>query len=114
MFCIVCSFSSNVIFYDAFAVLVLLSHVEFALFVHFVVKMASQLNHFSISDVISVLHNLPVNVAEDVVVKLRSIGVELCGDLQFVAEQDLVPTVNPIMARRLVNAWTEKRKLPKS
>jgi hypothetical protein len=86
-------------------------HVEFAVFVRFVVEMASQLNHFSIHDIISVLHNLPVNVAEEVMVKLRSIGVELCGDLQFVTEQDLIPTVNPIMARRLVNAWTEKRKL---
>jgi len=90
-------------------------HVEFALFVHFVVEMDSQLNHLSISDVYSVLHNVPANVAEDdVVVKLRSIGVEVCGHFQFVTEQDLVPTVNPIMARRLIHAWTEKRKLLKS
>ena len=42
---------------------------------------------------------------------ILSLGLEDEEDLQFVQENDLITTLNPIQARKLVKAWTPKGKI---
>jgi len=58
-------------------------------------------------DISAILPNLSVDDVSSVVNKLLDIGVESADDLQHVKESDLVPTVKPIQARKLITAWSQ-------
>jgi hypothetical protein len=75
-------------------------------FVHFIAEMASQFSQlFTISDITSWLPSL--QNADSIVQKLKETGVETTDDLRYVTEQDLVPMLKPIQARKLVSSWSQ-------
>ena len=71
----------------------------------FTAEMASLSAKFSISDITLWLPNL--QNAETIVLKLNETGVETTDDLRYVTEQDLVPMLKPIQARKLVSTWSQ-------
>ncbi|XP_062393553.1 uncharacterized protein LOC134081549 isoform X2 [Sardina pilchardus] len=55
-----------------------------------------------------VLPDLPEESKDVLKETLQSLGVEADGDLQLIEEADLLPSLRPIQARRLVAVWKQK------
>lgn len=55
----------------------------------------------------AVLPNLPDQVIKSVEDTLKALGAVTADDLQYITEEDLLPALKPIQARRLVAAWTQ-------
>jgi len=67
----------------------------------------------SVSDVVQqtindTLPDLPSSVVNDIVNKITDSGASSPEDLVHVMEQDLVPPLKPIPARKLLNAWRKR------
>lgn len=81
-------------------------------FLFFFIDMAdieAQMQKIS-SAIAAVFPDLPVAVFKSVVETLKTLGMETTDDLQYVTEQDLLPVLKPIQARRLVGAWAQNSK----
>ncbi|XP_050923679.1 uncharacterized protein LOC108891394 [Lates calcarifer] len=59
------------------------------------------------SAITRVLPDLPASILDILVETLQSLGVETTEDLHFIQEADLLTTLRPIQARRLVAAWKQ-------
>jgi hypothetical protein len=70
-------------------------------------RMDSQFQAVSPSNIVSVLPNLAADAINNVVAKLDDIGIEIVDDLQHVEQQDLVPLLKPIQARKIMDAWSK-------
>lgn len=62
------------------------------------------------SAITNVIPDLPASVLDNLVEKLQSLGVETSKDFHFIQEADLLSTLRPIQARRLVAAWKRTSK----
>ncbi len=58
-----------------------------------------------------VLPDLAASILDILVETLQSLGVETTEDFPFIQEADLLSTLRPIQARRLVAAWKQTSKL---
>ncbi|XP_070403802.1 uncharacterized protein [Nothobranchius furzeri] len=67
--------------------------------------------HDAIVEVLPELPAVTKNILED---HLQSIGVETYDDLCFIEEADLMTTLRPVQARKLLSAWKRKYKTPES
>ena len=70
------------------------------LFFFFFVLAESQ----TISDAIAVVLPEVLKSVEDT---LKAVGAVTTDDLQYITEEDLLPALKPIQARRLVAAWAQ-------
>uniref|UniRef100_A0A1A8LY87 Uncharacterized protein n=2 Tax=Nothobranchius pienaari TaxID=704102 RepID=A0A1A8LY87_9TELE len=62
----------------------------------------------NIGDAIAgVLPDLPDQLLKSVEDTLKTLGAETTDDLKYITENDLLPVLKPIQARRLVAAWTQ-------
>ncbi|XP_076857374.1 uncharacterized protein LOC143511681 [Brachyhypopomus gauderio] len=72
----------------------------------------------NIGDAIAgVLPDLPDQLVKSVEETLKTLGAATTDDLKYITENDLLPVLKPIQARRLVAAWTENisaTSMPKS
>lgn len=62
----------------------------------------------NIGDAITrVLPDLPDQLVKSVEDTLKTLGAATTDDLKYITENDLLPVLKPIQARRLVAAWTQ-------
>ncbi|XP_030580870.1 uncharacterized protein LOC115777171 isoform X3 [Archocentrus centrarchus] len=62
----------------------------------------------NIGDAIAgVLPDLPDQLVKSVEDTLKTLGAATTDDLKYITENDLLPVLKPIQARRLVAAWTQ-------
>nr|XP_050028093.2 uncharacterized protein LOC126523536 isoform X3 [Dermacentor andersoni]XP_050030180.2 uncharacterized protein LOC126526322 isoform X1 [Dermacentor andersoni] len=59
-------------------------------------------------DVVNALPNLSAEILQNVMSKLLDLGVESCGDLCLLTEQDLCDVMKPIQARKLITYFKSK------
>lgn len=62
------------------------------------------------SAITKVLPDLAASILDILVETLQSLGVETTEDFPFIQEADLLSTLRPIQARRLVAAWKQASK----
>ena len=62
------------------------------------------------SAITNVLPDLPASILDNLMETLQSLGVETSEDFHFIQEADLLSTLRPIQARRLVAAWKQTSK----
>ncbi|KAI4896941.1 hypothetical protein NFI96_030492 [Prochilodus magdalenae] len=59
------------------------------------------------SAITAVFPDLPVAVLNSVIDTLKALGAETTDDLQYITEEDLLPVLKPIQARRLIVSWAQ-------
>lgn len=62
------------------------------------------------SAIMTVLPDLAASILDILLETLQSLGVETTEDFPFIQEADLLTTLRPIQARRLVAAWKQTSK----
>lgn len=62
------------------------------------------------SAIMKVLPDLAASILDILLETLQSLGVQTTEDFPFIQEADLLTTLRPIQARRLVAAWKQTSK----
>lgn len=75
----------------------------------FVTEMAESPTEIIRRTITTVLPDFSEELVHSLIDALKEVGVETLDDMRYVTEGDLVPTLNPIQARRLVT-WAKNGK----